>query len=124
MLITRVFKGSLAEKIGLQAGNVLLSVDGSDIHDFKELAGALSRLRADKNAVVKIMKFAKTTDELISILSDRLHDPEYRKFAAFVLAGLYVSGEFGDAKRKTSVCLFKLSSEIESSNYGVELGIL
>lgn len=124
VLITKVYPGSPADRSGLKAGDILLFVHGAEIKDIDEVVKAVSYHRPDNQISVKIVTPADTTNELVAILRSRLDSPEDRKLAAFILGCLYVSGDFGPAKRQDSVRLLNMASEAGSADATTLLGHL
>lgn len=122
LLISKIFEGSPAEMIGLQAGDIILSVDREVIHDTNAIIRKISRYRPGDRVVLKIHKLANTTNELIPILRDHLAYPESIKTSAFILGSLFLTGEFGDSNREDSIRLFKKAADAGSLSANSILG--
>lgn len=122
VLISLVVKGSPADEGGLQAGDILLFVHGAEIHDTKSARESIGYYRPGRQIVVKILRLAKTTGELISVLHSRLAEREGRKVTAFILGSLYASGRFGSENRQGSIRYLEVAADAGSSSAAALLG--
>ncbi|MEO0115574.1 MAG: PDZ domain-containing protein [candidate division WOR-3 bacterium] len=59
VLILEVFKNSLAEKIGLRPGDVIIGIDDSNIPDCKTLKNTLSRKEPNVPIAIKLIRHKK-----------------------------------------------------------------
>lgn len=122
LLISKIFEGSPADTAGLQVGDILLSVDREEIHDTEAIIKKISRYRPGKRVFLKIVRLANTTNELISILKNRLTSTENAKTSAVILGSLYLSGGFGELNRTDSVRLFEKAADAGSLSAASILG--
>lgn len=122
VLITKVFPDSPADRSGLKAGDILLFVHGTEVKDTDDVVRTVSYYPPGEWISVKVLTPADTTNALVAILRSRLDSPEDRRLAAFILGCLYVSGDFGSAKRQDSIRLLKMASEAGSADATTLLG--
>jgi serine protease Do len=61
-LVGDVTSGSPAEKAGVKSGDIVLSMDGSDVRDGRDLSLKVSRLAPGKSVKLKIFRDGKQSD--------------------------------------------------------------
>ncbi|MBM3271421.1 MAG: trypsin-like peptidase domain-containing protein [Candidatus Sericytochromatia bacterium] len=71
-LVKEVTKGSPAEKVGLQAGDIILEVDGKKIHSASELIWAIARHK--KGDTVKLLVSREGQKKTITAQLDKMPD--------------------------------------------------
>jgi serine protease Do len=69
-LVASVVPGSPAEKAGLQAGDVILSVDQKPLADFKDLPRTIADTQAGTKVTLEVMRGDETRE--VSVVIDRL----------------------------------------------------
>ncbi|MEM1045316.1 MAG: S41 family peptidase [Pseudomonadota bacterium] len=124
VLVSRVYSDSPAEKVGLRVGDIILSVDGTDIHDHNGIVGAVGRREPGTEVVVEVLSMAASTEDVIPILHNRLADPTKRKTAAYILGSIFVREDVGYASGEHGIQFLKLASEAGSSDAAEMLGHL
>ncbi len=79
-LVNDVLAGSAAERAGVHPGDVIIAVDGGEIHRSEELARAVARHAPGSNVEVKLLRQGKPMT--ISATLDKLEDEQEHPHAA------------------------------------------
>lgn len=122
VVISKVFAGSPADKIGLQPGDIFLSIDSSEFRDTDEVMKSIPAKLPGQISVMKILRLANTTEDLISILHHRLNEFEDQKSSAFILGNIFIYGDFGHIKVLEGIRLLENSAKEGSTSAAAILG--
>ncbi len=75
VVVRRVFKGSSAEKAGLQPGDTILSIDDETVHDMVDLRLALSRKAPGSTSRVAYLRDGKREEGEVTFSKKGFHSP-------------------------------------------------
>ncbi len=78
-LVSDVVEGSPAEKAGAKRGDVIVSCDGKEIADSRELAGFVAGLPVGKQIPLRVIRDGKETTLHVTIASLNAHEGESKK---------------------------------------------
>ncbi|MEI9478138.1 MAG: DegQ family serine endoprotease [Deltaproteobacteria bacterium] len=66
-LVSQVYKGSPAEKAGIEQGDVILQFNGKDVADSKDLPRMVASTPVGKGVTVKLLRNGKTLDREVKV---------------------------------------------------------
>ncbi|MEI8594671.1 Do family serine endopeptidase [Photobacterium sp. Hal280] len=118
--VNQVMPGSAAEKAGLKAGDIIVSVNDKEIRTFNELRAKIATLGAGKNVNLGVLRDGKAKDfsvtlqeaEMSNLKADHLHES---------LAGAEFSNTTADDQIK-GVKVTKIDPQSLAARYGLKEG--
>ncbi|WP_120513401.1 Do family serine endopeptidase [Photobacterium salinisoli] len=118
--VNQVMPGSAAEKAGLKAGDIIVSVNDKEIRTFSELRAKIATLGAGKNVDLGVLRDGKEKEfsvtlqeaEMSNLKADHLHES---------LAGAEFSNTTADDNTK-GVKVTKIDPQSLAARYGLKEG--
>lgn len=123
-LITGVMRGSPADKNGIKAGDILLSIDDQKPNSMLEVMDFMKDRRQNQIVTLRILRLSESEGELSRILRSRLTGAEDTAVTAFILGSLYVTGDFGSPNRREGVRLLNSAADAGHAKAAAVLGDL
>ncbi len=124
VLITGIFQNSPAEEIGLQPGDILLSVEENKVSNVLDVMDRARKFDPNQKISINILRLARSESRLFKVLESQLAGPDVNAGKAFMLGRLYVTGNYGAPKIREGTRFLEIAADAGHSKAAAVLGDL